>query len=184
MLPIVYGSFLKRSEVSRGKYELAKPKLSVYVNCFLAFSLASLLTVGGAYAFETIVHAPTRGYEESTFTQYQAVNNRLMRMNNELRQLKPTSAVNELGSFIETKNKHRNVTIQKIDYRAGMFNVIGQVDDLKAGDAFAAELNTANKKTVSFNKVTRQADYIEFSMTVADKAAAPVKKAPAKGGNQ
>lgn len=189
MLPVVYGSFLRKAENNQARYELKKPLLSSLSTFFFMFGLSGLLVSGGFYAYETYVDIPVKSYDSVMLKRYQELNNTVTRSAAQFRQARDNGldVVKVLDAFVSAR-KDNTVVFKDVDISSNRYVLNGQVKSLQDGDKFVKALDFGTNKSVSLGKVTSKDNYYEFNVVVSNKVAAKpgksVPKTPADGGGK
>lgn len=182
MLPVVYGSFLRKAENNQARYELKKPLLSSLSSFFLMFGLSGVLVCGGFYGYETYVNVPVKSYDTAMFQRYQAINNQITQGASQFRQARDNGldVVKVLDTFVRARTDN-NVVFRDIDITSKGYILNGQVKTLQDGDKFVKSLDFGANKSVALGKVTSKDKYYEFNVVVSDKVVGKGAKAPVKG---
>ena len=89
MLPVNYGNFLRKSDVKKSSYEIMKPHISKYVNCFTAFALGTFLVAAGFFINERFIKSPLVVHDEGLYKEYQSLNSRISKNAALLRESRP-----------------------------------------------------------------------------------------------
>lgn len=179
MLPIVYGSFLRKSDVKRYKLEMLKPRLMLLGSCFIAFSLAAALVEGAFWGYEAYFNKPVKTHEEDVYKEYQKLNTELLKLAAREKAARPNGMdVNKvLQSFATAKREDLVLTSLEITPKRYFANC--QSKQLEAVNSYVNSLNFGVGKTIALGNIAQKKDFVEFSVEVTD---TKPEQQPGKGG--
>ena len=174
MLPIVYGSFLRKSSIAKFKYEKIKPSLLILGNCLVAFGLTATLVSSGFLAFEKFFNQPVQDYDPTILKEYQELNNELIQQTALIREARPEGInVNKvISSFINLKPEA--VFILSLNISPNRYTARCHTKDLKNAENYVNALDFGKTKAVTLGGIQQAKDGFEFNIDVTNKA--PLKK--------
>lgn len=171
MLPVVYGSFLRKNSITKFKYEKMKPSLLNLGNCLVAFAVTATLVSCGFLAFEKIVNEPVQEYDSTLFKECQELNNELIRQTALIREARPEGIdVNKIiTTFIASKPEA--ISFVSLNISPTRYTIRCQAKDLNAAEAYTNSLDFGANKTVVLGGIQQVKGNFEFNIDVTSKAA-------------
>ena len=184
MLPVNYGNFLRKSDVKKSSYEIMKPHISKYVNCFAAFALGTFLVAAGFFINERFIKSPLVVHDEGLYKEYQSLNSRISKNAALLRESRPAgiNAIDALEKIASAKAD--GVFLSSVEIRPEKSSIKGQCKELSSSDVFLNNLDFGKDKTVTMGNIMQKEGYAEFVVEVKEKPKMRAKAKSKAGGSK